>query len=502
MSDPGDFARFHPPGRLGAAEILAATGGRLLAGPVDGTLGFCTDSRAMSDGSVFVAIRGEVHDGHRFVRDTLAAHRAGALVQEGRAAVDTGAGTLSVDGGEPLALASLGGPVLAVADPLAAFGAIGRAFLWKHGPAVVAVTGSVGKTTTRAMIASILARLGPGLQTEGNFNNRIGVPLTLLQLRADQRWACLELGMSEPGEIRDLAALCRPRVRVITEVAPAHLQFFDSVEGIADAKGELFEAALPGDTLVFPLDNPLQRRFPRPRGTLPVPFSMEPESGAPVRLLSVDDRGLRGSRARISVHGHAFDIEIAVPGLHSVHDALAAAAAAWAMGADADAIQEGLATAEPPGRRMKTVVLGGVTILDDAYNANPASVAAALRTLASLPSDGRRAAALGDMLELGPSGPALHEDVGRLAAELGLSLLVGAGPLMSHAVDAARAAAGRRLEARAVPDAAAAARVLRDWLRPGDLLLLKGSRGMRMEETLRILQDDAPAERHAPGKGR
>lgn len=463
---------FHPPARLTVPQLLAATGGTLLAGPSDGVWTLCTDTRELTPGAVFVALRGENHDGHDYLEQALVT--GGALVEVGPA---------------PLPAA---GPVIAVPDTLVALGDIARAFLLRSDPSVAAVTGSVGKTTTRAMLASILAEVAPGLSTEGNFNNRIGVPLTLLGLRPEHRWAVLEMGMSEPGEIRALAAIARPLVRVITEVAAVHLEFFESVEGIADAKGELFEDARPGDVLVFPADHALRHRFPTPPGSVLVPFGRSIASDAPVRPVSIEDRGLAGTAARIHVHGHEFDVTVPIAGRHQLHNALAAAAAAWALGAREDHIRRGLATVEVPGRRMSVEERDGVLVVDDAYNASPASMAAVLRTFAALPGPGRRIAALGDMLELGPSGPELHAEVGRLVSELGLDLLVGAGPLMAHAVAAAD------IEAIAAADSEVAGAILKDRLRPGDRLLLKGSRGTRMERAAARVFDPEPPQGAPP----
>lgn len=476
--------RYHPPARLTVRELLSATGGRLVAGPedldIESAWTLCTDTRELLDGAVFVALRGEIHDGHRFVGQALGAALTGALVAE--------------DALADLDLGAARGPVIAVPDTLVAFGDASRAVLLRIGPRTAAVTGSVGKTTTRAMLANILRQSGRGLESQGNFNNRIGVPLTLLRLDPHDDWAVLEMGMSEPGEIRELARIVEPRVRVITEVVAAHLEFFTGVEQIADAKGELFEAALPGTTLIYPADNPLSARFPKPEGTRRLRFSMDPHSGAPVRALSVDDRGLDGVDATLLLPAGTIDVTIPLPGRHQVHNALAAAAAASAMGASLDDIAAGLASLEVPGRRMKVRSVAGVTVLDDAYNANPASVEAGLRTLAATPvvQDGRRIAAIGDMLELGPTAPDLHADVGRLAAHLGIDMLVGTGPLMRHAVEAVAEMADPEGHARAVAaaDAADAGRFLRGWARAGDLLLLKGSRGMRMEGVLDVLADE------------
>lgn len=459
------MTRFHPPGGLNVAHLVAATGGRLRGGAPAGEWTLCTDTRELRDGALFVALRGENHDGHDWVEQAITGHYVGACIEPDSV-------PLSVQ-------ARCRGPLIEVADTLVAFGDAARAHLRSIRPSVVAVTGSVGKTTTRAMLASILAQMAPGLATEGNFNNRIGLPLTLLSLTPEHRWAALELGMSEPGEIRELARLCEPRVRVITQVAPVHLEFFDGVEGIADAKGELFESARPGDVLVYPADNPLSARFPRPAGAIEASVSLTPGVGAS-HPLSIEDRGLDGTAARVQVWDLQLDVVVPIPGAHQLLNALSAATAARALGASAEHIVAGLAAVQVPGRRMKIEQRGGVHVVDDAYNASPASIEAVLRSFATF-ADGRRVAALGDMLELGPTAPALHAAVGSLAAELGLDLLVGTGPLMAHAVDAAKAGG---IDAVAVADSDAAGALLKNRLRADDWLLVKGSRGMRMERVI------------------
>ncbi len=468
--------RFAPPATFTGEELVAATRGVHLGGPLDGLWTICTDSRLIGDGAVFVALVGEHFDGHRFVASVAAEHRAGALVQADR---------LTEDARDAIERAE--GPVVAVEDTLVALGDLARAHLERHRPEVVGITGSVGKTTTRAMTASILRRIGPGLESQGNFNNRIGLPLTVLHLRPEHRWAVLEMGMSEPGEIRALADIARPSVRVITEVAAAHLEFFEGLEQIADAKGEIFEHASAEDVLIFPADNPLSARFPKPAHASMVPFSVDPRATTPVRPERVEDRGLRGTSATVRLFDDVVDIEVALPGAHQLHNALAAAAAARALGADAEQIAEGLRDLEVPGRRMRFEARGALTVLDDAYNANPASMAAALRTLASVEfaaRGGRRVAAVGDMLELGATAAELHGDVGRLAASLGIDFLVGTGPLMAHAVAAAREVG---LPSEHALDSEAAGAALSRLLRAGDILLIKGSRGMRMERALESL---------------
>jgi len=474
MSDSG-VQRFHPPAKLTVDEMLAATGGTFLGGARDGWWTICTDSRAMSDDAVFVALQGETHDGHGYVKDVVKEHRAGALVSVAPDFVPKPGAGLRL----PRWVA---GPIIAVPDTLVALGQIARFHLLKTDPAVVAITGSVGKTTTRAMLSSILGALGPGLSTEGNFNNRIGLPLTLLHLLPEHRWVALEMGMSEPGEIRALAEIARPRVRVITTVSEGHLEFFTSVSGIAQAKGELFEVARPGDICISPRGW-FAELLPQPPGAIRVTFG---SSTSAVRATDVEHGGLDGTTAVLLLNGEIQPIKIRVPGRHQIDNAMAAAAAALHMGCNGTQIAEGLKNLELPGRRMRVETIRGITVIDDAYNANPASVKSALETVQDVGRAGRLVVALGDMLELGPEAQAMHEAVGALAVGSGVNLLVGTGPLMGYAV---KKALELGLEAVAVLDSDEAGRILRRRLTSGDVLLVKGSRSMRMEAVLDALRE-------------
>jgi UDP-N-acetylmuramyl pentapeptide synthase len=291
--------------------------------------------------------------------------------------------------------------------------------------------------------------------------------------------------MSEPGEIRALAEIAEPAVRVITTVSAGHLEFFDSVEGIADAKGELFEGAGAGDTLVMPAGEWFSERLPLPEGADVLTFTSRSGVSADLRLLECRDRGLDGTWGRLDLAGQDVEIELPVAGFHQLHNALAAAGAALAMGSNVEDIQSGLARVELPGRRMRIERVGDVTVVDDAYNANPASVAAALASLENARPGSRRVAVLGDMLELGPSAKELHAEVGRALGRHGVALLIGAGPLMAHAVEAAVSVG---VEALSVADSTAAGEILHDRIRPDDVILFKGSRGMKMELAIEAIR--------------
>jgi UDP-N-acetylmuramoyl-tripeptide--D-alanyl-D-alanine ligase len=454
-------------------EVLAATGGDLVRlGDQTRFAGVTTDSRRLARGELFVAIRGDAHDGHDFLMDA-AARGAGAVVVERSHAE------------RPLACG-----VIAVRDTLAALGDIASFHRRRHRPRIVAVTGSNGKTTTKEMLAAILERaLGPGrvLRTTGTQNNLVGLPLTLLRMAGTEEAAILELGMNGPGEIWRLAQIAEPDVGVITCVAPAHLEGLGSIHGVAEAKAELYRRLRPSATAVVNADDPLVAASARAFPGRKIPFGTGGE-GLAVEAQDIVDQGLDGIEFRLAVERHAVPVRLAVPGRHNVTNALAAAAAGHALGIGLDALQAGLEAFQPPGMRMEVTQLPtGITVLNDAYNANPASMAAALRTLAA--SRGRRrAAVLGEMRELGAEAVRAHRELGAAAAAVHVDALFLLG---AHA-DAVRAGAeAAGFPADRITIAATHEELggrLAAWCRAGDLVLLKGSRGAAMEEVLRHLR--------------
>jgi UDP-N-acetylmuramoyl-tripeptide--D-alanyl-D-alanine ligase len=356
---------------------------------------------------------------------------------------------------------------------------------------VVAVTGSNGKTTTKEMLAAILERaLGADrvLRTLGTQNNLVGLPLTLLRLGGGEDAAILELGMNGPGEIWRLAQIAQPDVGVITCVAPAHLEGLGSIQGVAQAKAELYRRLRPSATAVVNADDPLVAASANAFPGRKVPFGTAMGAVA-VGARDIVDGGLEGTEFRLVVERHDdVPIRLAVPGRHNVTNALAAAAVAHALGVGVEAVRSGLEAFQPPGMRMEVTQLPtGVTVLNDAYNANPASMAAALRTLAA--SRGRRRiAALGEMRELGTEAARAHRELGVAAAEARVDALFVLGP---HAADVRAGAEGAGLAAERIvvaDDHATLGAALVAFCRAGDLVLLKGSRGAAMEEVLRHLQ--------------
>ncbi len=454
-----------------AAEAAAAAGGRLIE-PDGGRApirGVSTDSRTLAAGNLFVALTGERFDGHDHVASAAANGASAALVSTARAGSLRGAGV----------------PLIAVDDPLLALGRLGRAWRDRFDVPVVGITGSAGKSTAKEMTAAVLGGLGPVLKTEGNLNNRIGVPLTLASLDASHRAAVVEMGISLPGEMAALTGIVRPSVRVVLLAGAAHVEFLRDVAGVAEEKCRIFDGAAETDCLVWNDDDPFVapraasratgRRFPFGRG-----------AGARVRATRVESGALGRLAITLALDGTELPVEIPVFGEHHATNALAAAAVGTALGIAPAEIASGLANRfrPMPGRGDVRLLGGDVVLLDDTYNANPVSCVAALRALAATRAAGRRRAlaALGDMLELGVAGPSAHAGVGRLAGELGLDALFTVGDLSAHAADAAASSGVRSVRRfRARKDLAEG---LIAELAAGDAVLLKGSRGSRMDEVV------------------
>ncbi|MDJ0722403.1 MAG: UDP-N-acetylmuramoyl-tripeptide--D-alanyl-D-alanine ligase, partial [Desulfobacterales bacterium] len=356
---------------------------------------------------------------------------------------------------------------------------------------IVALTGSNGKTTTRAMTASILGQGFETLATRGNLNNEIGVPLTLFRLETRHDVGVIEMGMNHAGEIDRLGRIAAPDLGMITNVAPAHLEGLKTVEGVRDAKGELLDHIAPEGRAILNADDPLVRELAvRSRAAVTF-FGQAPD--AHVRAEAIDTRA-GGTRFVLKLPGDSGPVELKIPGAFMVANALAAAAVADTLGLRLDAIRAGLASVQPVDGRMQIQRLAnGITVINDCYNANPASAAAAITTLAELRGESRGMLVLGDMLELGGEAAALHRLTGERAGGAGFARLYAHGP---HAEDVAAGArsAGMAAERILTGPVSAICSDLTARLRPGDWVLVKGSRGMRMERVVAALNDQAAAE--------
>jgi UDP-N-acetylmuramoyl-tripeptide--D-alanyl-D-alanine ligase len=445
---------------LSAHDLARITGGRLLAASPRAIRGAAVDSRLVRPGQLFVALPGERTDGHAYLE----------------AAVERGAAALIVTR-PPAGPSSLGDVTLVrVADALAALQAVAAAWRARFDPLVVGVTGSIAKTSTKEAVAAVLGARFRTLKNEGNQNNEIGLPLTVLALGPEHEAAVLEMGMYVGGEIRDLAAIARPRIGIVTAVQPVHLSRIGTIEAVEQAKGELVEALPPDGTAILNADDPRVRRM-GPRGVAPV-VSYGFAADADVRADEVRSRGVDGMAFTLRTPGGARPVEIPVLGRLAVHNALAAAAAGIAAGMGLDEVVPALRRGWSAPHRGELHRAAGVTIVDDSYNASPASVTAALELLSGLP--GRRVAVLGTMLELGDGHEAGHRQVGDTAARVA-DLLVVVGADAGGIVDGARAAGLDADRVLAAPDREGALDLLRPRLREGDVVLVKASRGIALD---------------------
>ncbi|HEY5789008.1 MAG TPA: UDP-N-acetylmuramoyl-tripeptide--D-alanyl-D-alanine ligase [Gammaproteobacteria bacterium] len=448
---------------LELAQAAALLGARLV-GAGAGFRGVSTDSRKVVPGSLFVALRGERFDGHAYVDAALAGGAVAALVER------------ELPGS---------GPLLLVDDTLAALGRLAAAWRARFALPLVAITGSSGKTTVKEMTAAILGRRGAVLATRGNLNNAIGVPLTLCELGARHRSAVVELGANHAGEIDYLARLAQPGVGLVNNAGPVHLEGFGSVDGVARAKGELFAALPPEATAVVNLDDPyagLWRELAGARRVLT--FGLDPAADVGTDAAAVIAENGLAPRLRFPLRTPHGVVEVGVPlaGRHNVRNALAAAAAALAAGAELETVASGLAAvATVPGRLQGRPGPGGSLLIDDTYNANPTAFAAAIELLAARP--GSRWLAVGDMAELGADAPRWHAWVGEQARARGIDRLFAVGALAAHAA-AAFGAHGEQFS-----DQAALVAALREGLGDGVTLLVKGSRSARMERVVEALAD-------------
>jgi UDP-N-acetylmuramoyl-tripeptide--D-alanyl-D-alanine ligase len=447
---------------LTLGEVAGLTGGRLLdADPATAVTGVAVDSRVVDPGDLFVALPGARTDGSLF---------AAAAVQAGAAA------TLAPPG------AVFAGPRVEAAEPLAALAAVGAAVRARCAARVVAVTGSAGKTTTKDLLAGVLATRLRVVANPASFNNEVGLPLTLARIEPDTEAVVVEMGARGPGHVAALARVAKPEVGVVLNVGESHLGMFGSRDAIAKAKGELVEALPAHGTAVLNADDPLVAAMADRTVATVLRFgSRAPAATVRAEGVAPDDEGR--ARFRLVLPDGTAVARLPAPGEHLVSCALAAAAAAWTLGLHAEEVAAGLAGARLSPMRMQVQRRAdGLTVLNDAYNANPSSVAAALKTLAALRRPGgRTVAVLGEMAELGEAAATEHDRIGRLTARIGIDRLVGVGEPGRVMVNAARMEGMWPEEAHAAADADAAVARLGPTLGPGDVVLVKASRVVGLE---------------------
>jgi UDP-N-acetylmuramoyl-tripeptide--D-alanyl-D-alanine ligase len=432
--------------------------------------GYSIDSRTVRAGELFIAIRGENHDGHRFVSNALTQGAMAAVVARDFAAqADDEAKLIRVD------------------DTLAALQAMASAVRGGWHGREVAITGSMGKTTTKEMSAATLSQIGRVIKTRGNLNNDFGLPLSILQMEsdgahaADFDYAVLEMGMNHAGEIARLAHIAPPDVGVVTVVAPVHLEFFDSIDAIAEAKAELIAGIKPNGAAVINADDHRVARMRAMRSDIEHRmFGID--GAADVTARDIETDGLSGTRFVLVTPRGEVETTLPVAGRHNVYNALAAAAVADYFNAPLAAIAAALAESVSPKMRGEVVQLpGSITLVDDSYNSNPRALIEMVTTISANRACKRKVVVAGEMLELGVTGPELHREAGRSIARLGIDLLIGVRGLAREIVAGAREAGMRDDAAIYCDTPEEAADVLSREARPGDLILVKGSRGVKTE---------------------
>lgn len=454
-----------------AKQAMAATGG-ILAGDTDWTCqGVSIDTRTVVPGDLFVALK-DVRDGHEFVPDAMARGASACLVSR----ADCGPG-----------------PSLQVKDSLKALRALGIAARERSDAIRIAVTGSVGKTSVKEALAVILKANGPAHWSVKSYNNHWGVPLTLARMPQQTERAVFELGMNHAGEIRDLASLVRPHVALITRIAPAHLEHLGSVEAIADAKSEIFEGLEPDGIAIYPSDDPLAPRLLAHAEKSQAAFLLDfgTQKGAAIRIEDFET-GIGGSQGMVNVMGNRMRFHLSATGDHWAWNAGAIFAACAAAGLDVENVVEALADVDAERGRGQAVEItlpkgGSFTLLDDAYNANPVSMAAAISALGSARpvEGGRRIAVLGDMLELGPDEAQLHADLAGPLKEAGIDAVYACGALMRSLHDALP----NSLQAGYSRNASEGLKSLVSEIKPGDVVLVKGSNASGLHKIASVLAD-------------
>jgi UDP-N-acetylmuramoyl-tripeptide--D-alanyl-D-alanine ligase len=447
-----------------AAALLSPGNGTVLINKIS------TDSRTIKPGELFVALRGENFEGHDYIEAAARAGASGALVD------------LNWQGSIPGNFA-----LLRAADTLQAYQNLAANYRKSLPLKVLAITGSNGKTSTKDFAASVLARKFRVTKTEGNFNNHVGLPRTILEATSDDEIGVWEIGMNHPGEIAALSKIAAPDAAIITNIGVAHIEFMGSREAIATEKGALAETVGPQGTVILNADDRFSEGIAKRTRARVVSAGM---TGGSVRAIEIR-QSAEGSEFTIVEGAHRCRAQLPVAGSHMVQNALLAVAAGRAFGLSIEECAAGLAAAPLTKARLQIKEIGGVQFLDDSYNANPDSMKAALRTLVELDAEGKRIAVLGEMRELGSESERGHREVGETAATLGVDQLITIGETAEMIAEGARTAGLDKVSsARSTGEAA---KLLGEIAEPGDLVLIKGSRGARTEEVIEQFGNQNPA---------
>ncbi|QOX77898.1 UDP-N-acetylmuramoyl-tripeptide--D-alanyl-D-alanine ligase [Trichlorobacter lovleyi] len=450
-------------------QLTTITHGRLIGPDAAPVSGISTDSRTIKPGELFVPLRGDRFDGHDYINGLAERRIQVSLCNESWLHQQQPPATLSC---------------IAVRDTLRALGDLAAAFRKRFALTMIGVTGSNGKTTTKEMLAAILGQVDQGLKTSGNLNNLIGLPQMLFQLKPEHCWAVLEMGMSEPGEIDRLAEIACPSIGIVLNAFPAHLQSMGSVEAVAQAKGELLQRIQDGGLAVVNADDPRIASLHQNPSARRISFGIK---RGEVRAEDIQTIGTEGQAFRLITPKGSIELQLKALGQHNIYNALAAAAGLLEL-VGLETIAEGLEAFVPyTGRFHLEALSNNRLLIDDSYNANPASCAAALTTLQGIKGGRRAFVALGDMLELGSDELELHRQLGIQAASVADRLYL----LGSLTKETARAAAEAGLASEAIISAASHEEIARDMCAHagnGDLIMLKGSRGMKMEKIAALLR--------------
>jgi len=459
-----------------ALECLRAFPGKLLSGQETRSFrGVSIDSRTLMAGQLFFCIQGPRFDGHNFIPQALEKKAAGIILADREKLPDALAS--ATESGQPF--------VICVDDTLAALQKLARFHRQRLAVRVVGVTGTNGKSTTKEMIAAIAATAFKTLRTRGNLNNHIGLPLNVLELDASHEVAVLEMGMSAAGEIRQLAEIARPDIGVITNISEGHLVQLKTLRNVQAAKGELFESLDEQGTAIVNADDPLVLELAKSLRIKKITFAIN--RPADVRAVAIQARANDGYDFKVALCGSEFSVTLPFLGHCNIYNALAAMAAGHALGIQPEAMKAGLARCKLLSQRYEIFKHNSMTIINDAYNANPQSMRQALATLSQYQSSGRRFFVIGDMLELGELSHSAHSHLGKEIAKHPIDVLIAVGELASLAAEGARAEGMNKNRVLALKTRKEASDYLKENARSGDCLLFKGSRGAGMEEVIKEL---------------
>ncbi len=434
--------------------------------------GISTDSRKINAGEFFVPIKGENFDGHDFIQNALDRGAVGSFVESGKAEKVKNQNKAAI---------------IEVENAKYAMGELAKYYRQRFHLPVIAITGSNGKTSTKEMTASILGTKYNVLKSEGSFNNDIGLPLTLFKLNKGHQATVLEMGMNNYGEIRRMVSIIPPDIGVVTNVAEAHIEFFGSLENIAKAKYELVESMTDMNTAVLNADDSRVREFAHRTKAKPVFFGLKSSradfSASDIQFVT----NPYGLEFTLTTPKGKEKVHLPVLGEHQISNALASVAAVWQIDQDITMIKEGLKKVKLEKMRMQIISIGGVMVINDAYNANPKSMCAALDTLQKLPSKGKKIAVLADMLELGESSIRMHRNIGKIAADCGLSHLITIGNMAKYIAQEAKQNGFNSKNIYACDENNEVQDILNKVIQSGDLVLFKGSRKMKLETIVESL---------------